>query len=143
MASSIVMMEQDVSAEDIDPRNIQCPNCKSTTFVLYGNSQVRRTEAWENGVVTFTETDPKSHAFEVEAIECLADDAHAEIVENLALIAIFGPRLRRQVTVFFGIEAIETPVGIIERECSIGFWFGILFVGHVRQDCLVALHFND
>ena len=65
MASSIVMMEQDVSAEDIDPRNIRCPNCKSTTFVLYGNSQVSRTEAWENGVANFTETDPKSHAFEV------------------------------------------------------------------------------
>ena len=71
MASSIVMMEQDVSAEDIDPRNIRCPNCKSTTFVLYGNSQVSRTEAWENGAATFTETDPKSHAFEVESIECL------------------------------------------------------------------------
>lgn len=71
MASSIVMMEQDVSAEDIDAQNIRCPNCKSATFVLYGNSQVSRTEAWENGVATFTETDPKSHAFEVESIECL------------------------------------------------------------------------
>jgi len=63
MASSIVMMEQDVSAEDIDPRNIRCPNCKSTTFVLYGNSQVSRTEAWDFGSVSVKVTTPFSHAY--------------------------------------------------------------------------------
>ena len=71
MASAIVMMEQDVSAADIDTHNLQCPNCKSTIFILNGASRVNRTEAWENGIVTFTETDPKSHAFEIDSIECL------------------------------------------------------------------------
>ena len=78
MATVIVMMEQFVSAEDIDEKNVVCPQCKANSFVLIGNSQVGRKEDWQNGQLISTECDT-NHVFELEIIECLYCNTRSRI----------------------------------------------------------------
>lgn len=98
MATAIVMMEQNVSAADIDQNNVRCPNCQSTTFVLTGYSQVTRTESWENGQLTYKESDKDSYCVQVETIECLSCMVRSRI-QPAEYIELQGTvqRLRKQI----------------------------------------------
>jgi hypothetical protein len=70
IANQTIIREQFVSADEIDAKDLKCPNCGSKTYVLVGNSQVGRKEDWQEGQLVHTDLD-KNHVFELEHIECL------------------------------------------------------------------------
>ncbi len=60
-----------VNAEDINPKDVRCPRCKGNTLVLKGNHQVAHEEILQDGVVVSSTSDPNTHSFELEIIECM------------------------------------------------------------------------
>lgn len=96
MAEVLVMMEQFVSAADIDGSDIKCPRCGSTSYVLIGNSQIDRKEDWQNGALVHTELG-KIHMFELEIIECLTCVTRSRIktAEVMALELVNQQLLKR------------------------------------------------
>lgn len=69
-ANRAIIKERFVAADEIDAKDLKCPNCGSKTYVLGGNSQVGRKEDWQDGQLVHAETD-MNHVFELEQIEYL------------------------------------------------------------------------
>lgn len=79
MATRALVKEEFIGADQLNSKDIRCPHCHGNTLVLYGNSQIQRIESLVNGEVESCQTDPNTHCFELEMMDCLACDIRFRI----------------------------------------------------------------
>ena len=98
MALQILLKAASVVAINIDGDHVVCPGCGSATLILYGASMMERTETQENGQSVHVELNEKSHAFEIEQIECYVCNTRWHVKTNeVALLEQRNEELRQLV----------------------------------------------